>query len=133
MCRQFALGDVPATLSVKNLSAEMTLVSLDGPLRVISVVLAVDPVCPDEQTFSVSEGMRWSIGTASVSVALQFFSAGQNDHGDSATLGGADAARKPLSPPGGPQVTSKPKLHRGFAEAQARSAHAIGGQTGRFP
>jgi len=71
--------------------------------------------------------------TGGIGQRCKFFSAGQNNHGDSATLGGADAARKPLSPPGGPKVTSKPKLHRGFAEAQARSAHAIGGQTGRFP
>jgi hypothetical protein len=33
-CRQFALGDLPATIPVENLSAAMALVSLDSPLRV---------------------------------------------------------------------------------------------------
>jgi hypothetical protein len=33
VCRQFALGDVPATIPVENLSAAMALVSLDSLLR----------------------------------------------------------------------------------------------------
>jgi hypothetical protein len=31
--RQFALGDVPATISVQNLSATVAFVSLDSPLQ----------------------------------------------------------------------------------------------------
>jgi hypothetical protein len=31
VCRQFVLGDVPATIPVENLSAAIALVSLDGP------------------------------------------------------------------------------------------------------
>jgi hypothetical protein len=37
VCRQFALGDVPATIQVENLSAAMALVSLDSPLRAMSL------------------------------------------------------------------------------------------------
>jgi hypothetical protein len=39
-CRQFALGDTPATRPVENLSAAMALVSLDRPLRVIRIISA---------------------------------------------------------------------------------------------
>jgi hypothetical protein len=36
VCREFVLGDVPATIPVENLSAAMALVSLDSPLPVQS-------------------------------------------------------------------------------------------------
>jgi hypothetical protein len=49
VCRQLVLSEVPAIIPVENLSAAMTLVSLDSPLRVIFDGLAMSaqsPLCP---------------------------------------------------------------------------------------
>jgi len=68
VCRQFVLGDVPATISVENVSAAMGLVSLDSPLR---------SICDAARRSRLSTDARFAPESDPDRAAMQYVAIGQ--------------------------------------------------------